>query len=406
MKRKKIALAYSGGLDTSVMVKWLCEAYNAEVITVTGNLGQKKELEGLEEKALKTGAVKAYISDLTHEFITDYVWKALKAGALYEGEYPLACAIGRPLLAKMLVDAAVKEGADAVAHGCTGKGNDQVRFEVAIQTLAPQLEIIAPLRTWEFKSREEEIDYAIANNIPLKITKKSPYSIDENIWGTAIECGVLEDPAMPPPEEAYQVTKSPMESPDKAEVVSITFEKGIPSLINGNAYTPVEMVEFLNQAGGRNGIGRIDMIENRVVGIKSREIYEAPAAVILNKAHFELEKMVIDKETFRFKQNISNKIANMIYDGLWFSPLFSSLMAFIDSTQEFVNGEIVLELYKGNLRVLSRSSKFSLYNVNLATYTNEDTFDHKSSDGFLKIYGLPYKTISQLRNIKINEVVA
>lgn len=406
MKRKKIALAYSGGLDTSVMVKWLCEVYNAEVITVTGNLGQKKELEGLEEKALKTGAVKAYISDLTHEFITDYVWKALKAGALYEGEYPLACAIGRPLLAKMLVDAAVKEGADAVAHGCTGKGNDQVRFEVAIQTLAPQLEIIAPLRTWEFKSREEEIDYAIANNIPLKITKKSPYSIDENIWGTAIECGVLEDPAMPPPEEAYQVTKSPMESPDKAEVVSITFEKGIPSLINGNAYTPVEMVEFLNQAGGRNGIGRIDMIENRVVGIKSREIYEAPAAVILNKAHFELEKMVIDKETFHFKQNISNKIANMIYDGLWFSPLFSSLMAFIDSTQEFVNGEIVLELYKGNLRVLSRSSKFSLYNVNLATYTNEDTFDHKSSDGFLKIYGLPYKTISQLRNIKINEVVA
>jgi argininosuccinate synthase len=406
LKRKKIALAYSGGLDTSVMVKWLCEEYNAEVITVTGNLGQKKELEGLEEKALKTGAVKSYISDLTHEFITDYVWKALKAGALYEGEYPLACAIGRPLLAKMLVDAAVKEGADAVAHGCTGKGNDQVRFEVAIQTLAPQLEIIAPLRTWEFKSREEEIDYAIANNIPLKITKKSPYSIDENIWGTAIECGVLEDPAMPPPEEAYQVTKSPMESPDKAEVVSITFEKGIPSLINGNAYTPVEMVEFLNQAGGRNGIGRIDMIENRVVGIKSREIYEAPAAVILNKAHFELEKMVIDKETFRFKQNISNKIANMIYDGLWFSPLFSSLMAFIDSTQEFVNGEIVLELYKGNLRVLSRSSKFSLYNVNLATYTSEDTFDHKASGGFLKIYGLPYKTISQLRNIKINEVVA
>lgn len=406
MKRKKIALAYSGGLDTSVMVKWLCDQYKAEVITVTGNLGQKKELEGLEEKALKTGAVKAYIQDLTHEFITDYVWKALKAGALYEGQYPLACAIGRPLLAKMLVDVAIKEGADAVAHGCTGKGNDQVRFEVGIQTLAPQLEIIAPLRTWEFKSREEEIDYAIANNIPLKITKNSPYSIDENIWGTAIECGILEDPAMSPPEEAYQVTKSPLESPDKAEVVSITFEKGIPSLINGSAYTPVEMVEYLNQAGGRNGIGRLDMIENRVVGIKSREIYEAPAAVILHTAHFELEKMVIDKETFRFKQNISNKIANMIYDGLWFSPLFSSLMAFIDSTQEFVNGEIVLELYKGNLRVLSRSSKFSLYNVNLATYTNEDTFDHKASDGFLKIYGLPYKTISQLRNIKINEVVA
>lgn len=406
MKRKKIAVAYSGGLDTSVMVKWLCEQYNAEIITVTGNLGQKKELEGLEEKALKTGAVKSYIQDLTHEFITDYVWKSLKAGALYEGQYPLACAIGRPLLAKMLVDVAIKEGADAVAHGCTGKGNDQVRFEVGIQTLAPHLEIIAPLRTWEFKSREEEIDYAIANNIPLKITKNSPYSIDENIFGTAIECGVLEDPTMAPPEEAYQVTKSPFDSPAKPEVVSITFEKGIPTLINGNAYTPVEIVEYLNLAGGKNGIGRLDMIENRVVGIKSREIYEAPAATILHNAHFELEKMVIDKETFRFKQNISNKIANMIYDGLWFSPLFSSLMAFVDSTQEYVTGEIVLELYKGNMRVLSRNSKYSLYNVNLATYTNDDTFDHKASDGFLKIYGLPYKTMSQLRNIKLNEVVA
>jgi argininosuccinate synthase len=406
LKRKKIAVAYSGGLDTSVMVKWLCEKYNAEIITVTGNLGQKKELEGLEEKALKTGAVKSYIQDLTHEFITDYVWKALKAGALYEGQYPLACAIGRPLLAKMLVDVAVKEGADAVAHGCTGKGNDQVRFEVGIQTLAPQLEIIAPLRTWEFKSREEEIDYAIANNIPLKITKESPYSIDENIYGIAIECGILEDATMAPPEDAYQITKNPFDCPDKSEVVSITFEKGIPTLLNGNAFTPVELVEYLNQAGGRNGIGRLDMIENRVVGIKSREIYEAPAATILHTAHFELEKMVIDKETFRYKQDVSNKIANMIYDGLWFSPLFTSLMAFVDSTQEFVNGEIVLELYKGNIKVLSRNSKYSLYNVNLATYTSDDTFDHKASDGFLKIYGLPYKTMAQLRTEKLKEVTA
>jgi len=405
LKKKKIALAYSGGLDTSIMVKWLCEKYNAEVIAVTGNLGQKKDLEGLEEKALKTGASKIYIEDLTHEFITEYVWKSLKAGALYEGQYPMACAIGRPLLAKMLVETAIKEGADAVAHGCTGKGNDQVRFELGVQTLAPHLEIIAPLRTWEFKSREEEIDYAIENNIPLKITKESPYSIDENLYGIAIECGILEDPTVAPPEEAYQITQSPLKAPDKPEVVSITFEKGIPVLINGSSYTPVEIIQYLNQAGGKNGIGRIDMIENRVVGIKSREIYEAPAAVILNAAHHELEKMVLDKETFRYKQDVSNKIANMIYDGLWFTPLFTSLMAFVDSTQEFVNGEIILELYKGNLRVLSRNSKFSLYNIKLATYTVDDTFDHKASEGFLKIYGLPYKTISQLRNQTINEVL-
>ncbi len=406
MKRKKIAVAYSGGLDTSVMVKWLIDNYNAEIITVTGNLGQTRELEGLEEKAYKTGASKAIIKDLTEEFITEYVWKALKSGALYEGEYPMACAIGRPLLAKMLVEAAIKEGADAVAHGCTGKGNDQVRFEVGIQSLAPHLEIIAPLRTWEFKSREEEIDYAIEKNIPLKITKNSPYSIDENLWGIAIECGVLEDPTMPPPEDAYQITCNPQTAPEKPETVSVTFEKGIPVKINGLAYSPVEIVEYLNESGGKNGIGRIDMIENRVVGIKSREIYETPAAVILHKAHNELEKMVLDKETFRYKQDVANKIGNMIYDGLWFSPLFNSLMKFVDSTQEYVSGEVILELYKGNVRVLSRNSVNSLYSIKLATYTSDDTFDHKASEGFLKIYGLPYKTIAQLRNANINEVIA
>lgn len=405
MKRKKIVVAYSGGLDTSVMVKWLCDKYNAEIITATGDLGQKKELEGLEEKAFKTGAVKSYIQDLRHEFVTEYVWKALKAGALYESKYPLATAIGRPLLAKMLVDIAITEGADAVAHGCTGKGNDQVRFEVGVQTLAPHLEIIAPLRTWEFKSREEEIDYAIENNIPLKITRESPYSIDENLWGIAIECGVLEDPSVAPPEDAFQITKSQFDAPDKPENVSITFDKGIPVLVNGEELSPVAILEYLNQIGGKNGIGRLDLIENRVVGIKSREIYEAPAAIILHNAHHELEKMVLDKDTFRFKQDISNKIANMIYDGLWFSPLFSSLMAFVDSTQEFVTGEIVLELYKGNIRVLSRSSDFSLYSIKLATYTFDDIFDHKASEGFLKIYGLPYKTISQLRKHNINEVL-
>jgi argininosuccinate synthase len=398
MAKKKIVVAYSGGLDTSVMVKWLNDKFDAEIITATGNLGQRGELEGLEEKALKTGAVKAVIKDLRYEFITDYLWKALKSGAIYEGVYPMACSIGRPLLAKMLVDIALKEGADTVAHGCTGKGNDQIRFEVGVQTLAPQLNIIAPLREWEFKSREEEIDYAIANKIPVKVTKAKPYSIDENLWGIAVECGVLEDPTNVPPDDAYQITTDPKYAPDESETVTISFEKGIPVCLNNSIVDPVEIIEVLNKIGGAHGIGRIDLIENRVVGIKSREIYEAPAAVILHKAHYELEKLVLDRETFRYKQDVSNKIANLIYDGLWFSPLFKSLMAFVDSTQENVTGDVIMEFYKGNINVLSRSSRYSLYNIELATYSGDDKFDHKASEGFIKIYGLPYKTITQVQN--------
>ncbi|MBU2494208.1 MAG: argininosuccinate synthase [Bacteroidetes bacterium] len=397
MPQSKIAVAYSGGLDTSVMVKWLSEKFDAEIITVTGNLGQISELEGLEEKAAKSGAVKSIIKDLRHEFVTEYVWKALKAGALYEGTYPLATAIGRPLLAKLLAEAAVEEGAEFVSHGCTGKGNDQVRFEVAVQTLAPHLSIIAPLRFWEFKSREDEIDYAIANNIPVKVTKDSPYSIDENVWGIAIECGVLEDPTVAPPEDAYQITTNPKYAPDEAETITINFEQGIPYGLNNELIGPVELLEKLNIIGGKHGIGRMDMIENRVVGIKSREIYEAPAAIILHKAHHELEKLIMDKESFRYKQEVSNKVANLIYDGLWFSPLFDSLTAFVDSTQKNLTGEVKLELYKGNVTVLSRNSVFSLYNMNLATYTSADTFDHKASEGFIKIYGLPYKTMSEIK---------
>jgi argininosuccinate synthase len=398
MAKKKIVVAYSGGLDTSVMVKWLNNKFDAEIITATGNLGQRAELEGLEEKAIKTGAVKAVVKDLRFEFITEYVWKALKAGALYEGVYPMACSIGRPLLAKMLVDVAIKEGADTVVHGCTGKGNDQVRFEVGVQTLAPHLKIIAPLREWEFKSREEEIDYAIANKIPVKVSKEKPYSIDENLWGIAVECGVLEDPTNEPPEDAYQITTNPKYAPDESETVTISFEKGIPVCLNNSITDPIEMIESLNKLGGKHGIGRMDLIENRVVGIKSREVYEAPAAVIFHRAHYELEKLILDKETFRYKQDVSNKIANLIYDGLWFSPLFNSLMAFVDSTQENLTGDVVMEFYKGNINVLSRSSQYSLYNIGLATYTSEDTFDHKASEGFIKIYGLPYKTITQVQN--------
>ncbi|MCU7495762.1 MAG: argininosuccinate synthase [Ignavibacteria bacterium] len=406
MAKKKIVVAYSGGLDTSVMVKWLNDKYDAEIITATGNLGQRSELEGLEEKALKTGAVKAVIKDLREEFLTEYVWKALKAGALYEGVYPMACAIGRPLLAKMLVDIARQEGADAVSHGCTGKGNDQVRMEVGVQTLCPGLEIIAPLRDWEFKSREEEIDYAIKNNIPVKVTKSSPYSIDENLFGIAIECGVLEDPTVAPPEDAYQITTSPKNAPETPEAVTITFEKGVPVALNGQKLGAIELVEKLNLIGGRNGAGRMDQIENRVVGIKSREIYEAPAAVILHKAHNELEKLILDKETFRYKQDVANRVANLIYDGLWFSPLFDALMAFVDSTQETLSGDVKLELYKGGIKVLSRSSNYSLYSVELATYTDQDQFDHKSSGGFMKIYGLPYKTLTQVKQSASKKEVA
>jgi argininosuccinate synthase len=398
MAKRKIVVAYSGGLDTSVMVKWLNDKYDAEIITATGNLGQRGEMENLEEKALKTGAVKAVVKDLRYEFITEYLWKALKSGAIYEGVYPMACSIGRPLLAKMLVDVALKEGADTVAHGCTGKGNDQIRFEVGVQTLAPQLNIIAPLREWEFKSREEEIDYAVENKIPVKVTKAKPYSIDENLWGIAVECGVLEDPTNVPPADAYQITTDPKFAPDESETVTISFEKGIPVCLNNSIVDPIEIIEVLNKIGGAHGIGRIDLIENRVVGIKSREIYEAPAAVILHKAHYELEKLVIDRETFRYKQDVSNKIANLIYDGLWFSPLFKSLMAFVDVTQENVTGDVTMEFYKGNINVLSRSSRYSLYNIELATYSSEDKFDHKASEGFIKIYGLPYKTITQVQN--------
>ena len=397
MDPKKIVVAYSGGLDTSVMVKWLSEKYDAEIIAVTGDLGQKSELVGLEEKAIKTGASKVRVIDLKEEFIQQYAWKALKAGALYEGEYPLGCSIGRPLLAKMLVDIALEEGADAIAHGATGKGNDQVRFEVGIQTLAPHMKVLAPLRTWEFKSREEEIEYAIQHDIPVQATKDNPYSIDENIFGISVECGILEDPTAAPPADAFQITTDPKDAPDQSETITLTFEKGVPVALNGEEMSGVDIVVSLNELGAKHGLGRLDIIENRVVGIKSREVYEAPAAVILHKAHNEMEKLVMDKETFRFKQDVSNKIANMIYDGLWFTPLFNSLMAFVDSSQEYISGNVTIELYKGNMVILSRDSKYSLYNEELATYKEGDKFDHAASIGFIHLYGLPFKTISEVR---------
>ncbi len=410
MNPRKIVVAYSGGLDTSVMLKWLSEKYDAEIIAVTGDLGQKSELIGLKEKALQTGASKVKIIDLKEEFIKNYVWNALKAGALYEGEYPMGCSIGRPLLAKMLVEVAIEENADTIAHGATGKGNDQVRFEVAIKSLAPHINVIAPLREWEFKSREEEIEYALKYNIPVQVTKENPYSIDENIFGISVECGVLENPKETPPDDAWQITVDPKDAPDKPQRVEITFVKGVPIILNDQVMSPAELIIKLNEIGAKHGVGRLDIIENRVVGIKSREIYEAPAAIILHKAHHELEKLIMDKETFRFKQNVANKVANLIYDGLWFTPLFESLMAFVDSTQKYISGKIILELYKGNITILSRESEFSLYDEKLATYKEGDKFDHSASIGFIHLYGLPYQTLSKVRkkeNVKqkVKEVI-
>jgi argininosuccinate synthase len=394
----RIALAYSGGLDTSVIVRWLIENHGAEVVTVSGDLGQKKELNGVEAKALASGAISAHIVDLRHEFVDDYVMPALRAGALYEGVYPMATALGRPLIAKALVDIARQTGCSAVAHGCTGKGNDQVRFEAAVAALAPDLKVIAPVRTWEFKSREDEIAYCETHGIPVNATRENPYSIDENLWGTSIECGVLEDPTVEPPLDAYQRTVSPFEAPDEVTSVTIGFAGGTPISLDGVELTGVELIDRLNEIGGANAIGRIDLIENRLVGIKSREIYEAPAAAILHRAHSELERLVLDKETMHYKAKISADYADLVYNGLWFSPLRTALDGFIDATQHVVNGSVTLKLYKGNITVAARWSPNSLYDTSLATYTDEDAFDHSASEGFIKIYSLPLKTYHRVNS--------
>jgi len=392
LKKQRIAVAYSGGLDTSVIVKWLQEKYNADIITVTGNLGQKKELIGVDRKAYKTGAKRAYIVDLQKEFVQDYIFPALKAGALYEHTYPMATSLGRPLLAKSLVEIAKRERCTAVAHGCTGKGNDQVRFEASIAALAPELKVLAPLREWEFKSREEEIAYCEKHGIPVTATKENPYSIDENIWGTSIECGVLEDPMVEPPADAYQRTVAPKDAPDKLTYVTIEFKEGVPVGLNGAKTDGIALIHALNDIAGRNGVGRMDLVENRLVGIKSREIYEAPAALTLHFAHRELERLTLDKEVAHYKAKIAHDYANLIYNGLWFTPLRISLDAFINETQKTVNGIVKVKLYKGNIDIAGRSSPNSLYDTKLATYTAEDTYDHKASEGFIKIFSLPMKT--------------
>lgn len=397
MRKEKIAVAYSGGLDTSVMIKWLKDKYEgAEIVAVTGNLGQKMEVDNLEPKALATGAASFHFVDLRKTFVEDCIWKALKAGALYEDVYPLATALGRPILAKALVDVALAEGCTMLTHGCTGKGNDQVRFEVTFASLAPHMKVVAPLREWEFTSREQEIAYALEHNIPVSATKKNPYSIDENIWGISIECGVLEDPMVPPPADAYQITTSPEEAPDKPTVVDIDFVEGIPVALDGQQMEGLDLIVKLNELGAMNGVGRLDMIENRVVGIKSREIYEAPAATILHFAHRELERLTLEKSVFQYKRNIGQDYANIIYNGTWFSPMREALDAFVDVTQKPVTGMVRLKLYKGNVTLLGRTSPNSLYNEELATYTEADTFNHKAAEGFIQLYGLGLKTYSEV----------
>ncbi|MFH1406934.1 MAG: argininosuccinate synthase [Candidatus Omnitrophota bacterium] len=387
----KVVLAYSGGLDTSVCVKWLKEKYNLDVICYTADVGQGVNASVLKHRAKAAGAAKIYIETKHEEFAEDYVLPALKANALYEGGYLLATALSRPLIAKHLVDVAKKEKAGYVAHGCTGKGNDQVRIEVSAGILAPGLKVIAPLRIWELQSRNEEIDYAAKHKIPIDVTKKSPYSIDKNLWGISIECGALEDPWKEPPKNAYQLTKDPHDTPDKAEYVQVYFEGGTPKKLNGKSLKLVSLIAALNKIGAKHGIGRSDMVEDRLVGIKSREIYEAPAAWILYLAHKELEALVLDREVLQFKELISQKYAALIYNGLWFTPLKSALDKFIDQTQKNVTGSVKIKLYKGKATPLGRKSRFSLYKKSLATYEKGGKFDQKLAEGFIKIWGLPYE---------------
>jgi argininosuccinate synthase len=394
MMIKKIVLAYSGGLDTSCCVRWLKEQ-GYDVVCFVADLGQGlgegEDFAAIEARGLAAGASKVYVKDLQDEFIEDFILPALKANAVYEGKYLLATALGRPLIAKYLVEIAHKEKAAAVAHGCTGKGNDQVRFEVTVGILDQRLEIIAPLRDWEFKSREEEIEYAQMWNIPIDVTKKKPYSIDRNIWGVSIEAGALENLEQEPPEDAYIITKSPTHISTYPKYMEIYFENGVPKKIDGRVYKLKNLIMYLNEIGGLHGVGRADLVENRLVGIKSREIYEAPAATILHTAHKELESVVLDRELAHFKELIALKYSELVYYGLWYSPLKEALDGFVNSTQKYVTGTIKLKLSKGTCVAVARKSPHALYKKELATYGKEDKFKQKLAEGFIKIWGLPYQ---------------
>ncbi|EAD5192518.1 argininosuccinate synthase, partial [Listeria monocytogenes] len=393
---EKIVLAYSGGLDTSVAIQWLVES-GYEVIACCLDVGEGKNLDFIKEKAITVGASESYTIDAKEEFAEDFALIALQAHAYYEGKYPLISALSRPLIAKKLVEVARQEGASAIAHGCTGKGNDQVRFEVAIHALAPDLKVVSPVRDWKW-SREEEINYAKEHDIPVPIDLDNPFSIDQNLWGRSNECGVLENPWTTPPEAAYDLTVSLEDAPDTADIVEITFDAGIPISLNGENMSLANLILTLNEIAGKHGVGRIDHIENRLVGIKSREVYECPAAVTLITAHKELEDLTFVREVAHFKPIIEQKISETIYNGLWFSPLTEALVAFLKSTQKFVNGTIRVKLFKGHAIVEGRKSPNSLYDENLATYTSSDTFDQDAAVGFIKLWGLPTKVSAEVNS--------
>ncbi len=397
---KKVVLAYSGGLDTSIIIPWLKENYNnPEIIAVSGNVGQADELEGLEEKALKTGASKLYVEDLTKEFLEDYVFPCVQAGALYE-DYMLGTAFARPPIAKRLVEIAVKEGADAICHGCTGKGNDQVRFEMAIKALAPDMTIIAPWREWSIKSREEEIEYAEAHNIPLKINRETNYSKDKNIWHLSHEGLDLEDPANEPQYNKpgfLEMGVSPEMAPDKPTYVKIHFEKGVPTAVDGVEMDAVALVTKLNELGGQNGIGLLDIVENRLVGMKCRGVYETPGGAILYKAHTVLETLCLDKETAHYKALVAQKLAEMVYNAQWFTPLTEAILAFVKTTQQTVTGDVTLKLYKGNMINASVTSPYSLYDPEIATFDEDDVYNQADATGFINLYGLSTKVYAKMK---------
>ena len=404
MSRDKIVLAYSGGLDTSIIIPWLKENYDAEVIAVAADVGQGEELDNLREKAIKTGASKIYIEDLTEEFIIDFIYPTLKAGAVYEGKYLLGTSFARPLIAKKLVEIAEKEGAYAIAHGATGKGNDQVRFELTVKALAPHLKIIAPWRIWDIKSREEEIDYALARNIPIPVSKDSNYSRDRNIWHLSHEGSELENPANEPLyDRLLQLSVTPEKAPDKPTYVEIEFEKGIPVKVNGEKLSPVELLKTLNRIGGENGIGIVDIVENRLVGMKSRGVYETPGGTILFAAHQELESITLDRDTAHYKALVAQRFAELVYFGQWYTPLREALSAFVDSTQKYVTGKVRLKLYKGNIIPAGVTSPYSLFSEELCTFGEDHVYNQKDAEGFINLFGLPCKVqanMKKLNNIK------
>ena len=398
---KKVVLAYSGGLDTSIIIPWLKENYNnCEVIAVSADVGQGTELDGLEEKALKTGASKLYIEDLKEEFIQEYVYPTVQAGAVYENKYLLGTSFARPIIAKRIVEIAKAEGADAICHGCTGKGNDQVRFELTIKAFAPEMTIIAPWREWSIKSREEEIEYAEAHNIPLKINRETNYSKDKNIWHLSHEGLDLEDPANEPQYNHpgfLELGVSPEQAPDEPTYVTIHFEKGKPTAINGKEMNGVEVVTTLNELGGKNGVGLADIVENRLVGMKSRGVYETPGGAILYHAHNKLEELCLDRDTFHYKQQIGLKFAELVYYGQWFTPLREALSAFVDSTQQTVTGDVKLKLYKGNIMDAGVTSPYSLYDPEIATFDEDEVYNQADADGFINLFGLPIKVYAHMK---------